>query len=78
MLEIPAQAHEHRREKEVGRALMEGCARGGAAVACTAFESYHASESLSRAALAAVASSPQSVAGHKPTAHRGDVRWLIR
>jgi len=39
MLEIPAQAHEHHSEKEEGRALMEACAKGGAAVARTAFES---------------------------------------
>ena len=57
---------------------MEACAKGGAAVVCTAFESYHGSITLSMAALAAVASSPQSVAGHVTTAHRGDVQRLIR
>ena len=36
---------------------MEAYARGGAAVVCTAFESCHERKTLSRAALAAVASS---------------------
>jgi len=50
---------------------MEAYARGGAARACTAFESYGASKTLSRTALAAIASSPPSVVGHEPRVHTG-------
>ena len=71
MLEIPAHAYEHGREKEEGEALMVACAQGGAAEACTAFESYRGSQTLSMAALAAVASSPQCVVGHEPRVHTG-------
>ena len=78
MLEIPAHTHEDRREKEEWKALTEAGAKGGAAVARTAFESCSASESLSAAALAANFSSPQCAAGHATTAHRGDAQWLIR
>ena len=48
---------------------MVACAKGGPAVACAEFESGSASKTLSKAALGAVASIRQSVAGLKPTAH---------
>ena len=43
-----------------------------------AFESCTGSKSLSRAALAAIFSSPHCAALHATKKHRGDVRWLIR
>ena len=57
---------------------MEAYARGGAAMACTAFESYYGSKTLSVAALAAVASSPHCAALHATKKHRGDAQWPIR
>ena len=78
MLEIPAHTHEHRREKEEWKAVTEAGAKGGAAVARTAFESCSGSKSLSAAALAANFSSPHCAALHATETHRGDVHRLIR
>jgi len=59
--EIPAHADEHRREEEEGRALMAAYAEGGAVVAGEEFESCREGKTLSKAVLAAVASSAHSL-----------------
>ena len=56
---------------------MVACAEGGTAVAGVEFESCPEGKTLSRAVLAAVASSTHCAAFHATTAHRGDARRLI-